>query len=97
MQSTPSSIGSNGSTSIPDWITDKNKSAVETALSSVCTNITKNIDPLLLASTATPGISDQATIHDFIDRDDSIGINEGKRYLLEVAVKGEAMIQSTCQ
>jgi hypothetical protein len=56
--------------------------------------MTKNINSLLLASTNTPGISDQATIHSFINEDDSISINEGKRYLLEVefSVKGEAMI-----
>ena len=98
-QSTPSSIGSNGLTPMPDWITDRNESAVETPPSSVYTDITENIDPLLLASTATLGISDQATIHDFIDGDDFISINEGKRHLPEVrcSVKGEAVIQSTCQ
>ncbi|KAF7502846.1 hypothetical protein GJ744_005001 [Endocarpon pusillum] len=77
---------------MPDWITDRNESAVETPPSSVCTDTTENIDPLLLASTATP---DQTTIHDFIDGDDFIGINEGKRHLLEedFSVEDAAVIQ----
>ncbi len=81
---------------MPDWITDRNESAVETPPSSMYTDTTENIDPLLLASNATP---DQTTIHDFIDRDDFIGINEGKRHLLEVdfSVEDAAVIQSTCQ
>jgi hypothetical protein len=37
VQSTPSLIGSNGSTPMPDWITDKNESAVETTPSSMST------------------------------------------------------------
>jgi hypothetical protein len=54
----------------------------------VCTDIIENIDPLLLTSTITLGISDQATIHD------SINVNEGKRDLLKVEFsgKGEAVI-----
>jgi hypothetical protein len=35
-------------------------------------------------------------MHDFIDRDDLISINEEKRYLSKVMVKGETMIQSMC-
>jgi hypothetical protein len=31
-------------------------------------------------------------IYDFINKDDLININEEKRYLSEVAVKGEAII-----
>jgi hypothetical protein len=94
MQSTHSSIGSSGSTPMPDWITGRNESAVETLSSSMYTNITENIDFLLLASTATPGISDQATIYNFINGDDSISINEEKRHLSEIefSVNGEAII-----
>jgi hypothetical protein len=80
---------------MPDWITDRNKSAVKTPPSSVCTNTTENIDSLLLVSTAT---LDQTIIHDFINRDDFISINEGKRHLLEedFSVENAAVIQSTC-
>ena len=93
VQSTPASVGSNGSIPMPDWITDRNGSAVGTPPSSVCTDITENIDPLLLASTATPGTSDQTTIDGFI------GGNERKRHLSEVEfpVQDAAVTQSTCQ
>jgi hypothetical protein len=99
VQSNPFLVSLNSLTFIPNWIIDRNKSAVKTLSLSVCTNITENIDPLLLTSTAMPGILDQATIHDFIDGDDSISINKEKRHLSEVefSVKGEAVIQSTCQ
>ena len=84
---------------MPDWTTDRNERTVVMPLSSVCTDITENIDSLLFASTTTPGISSQAMIHDFIDGDDFIDINERKRDLSEVefSVKDEAVIQSTCQ
>jgi hypothetical protein len=39
VQSTPSLIGSNGSTPMPDWITDKNESAIETTPSSMSTTL----------------------------------------------------------
>jgi hypothetical protein len=93
-QSNPSSIGSNGSTPRPDWITDRNESAVETPPSSVCTDITENIDPLLVASTAALGTSDRATVHDFICVDDFIGLDEEERHLskAEYSVRDEAII-----
>jgi hypothetical protein len=39
-------------------------------------------------------ILDQVMIHDFIDEDDSININEGKRHFLkmEFSVKSKAII-----
>jgi hypothetical protein len=53
-------------------------------LSPMYTNITENINSLLLASTAILGILDQVIIHDFINRDDFISINKGKRHLLKM-------------
>ena len=61
---------------------------------SICTDITKNINPLLLVFIITLDISGQVTIYDFIDRSDFININEGKCNLLKIefSVKNEAVI-----
>lgn len=92
-------IGSSDSISMPDWIMNRNENTVKMSSSSVYIDIIKNIDYLLLVSIITSDISDQTTIYDFINGDDSIGINEEKCHLSEIEfpVKDATVIQSICQ
>lgn len=81
---------------MPYWIINRNKSVIKTSPLFIYTNITKNINSLLLTSTITLNISDQAIIYNFINKNDFININKEKRYLLEMefSIKDEAVIQS---
>ena len=47
----------------------------------IYTNIIKNIDSLLFVSIV---MLDQTTIHDFIDKNNFMSINKGKRRLLKI-------------
>jgi hypothetical protein len=84
--------------STPDLVTDGTESGISTPLSSLCNDILDNIDPLLLASAPAADAPIQAPVHDVIDVDNLLDIDEQQSHLAEItwSAKYNGATQSTC-